>query len=149
MLLLLKENQVLLARKKRGFGKGKIVGVGGRQEPGETMLETAIRETQEEIGVTPTGPNEVARLEFRFPHKPSWSMRVYVFTTTAWQGEPRELDEVAPQWFAVDAIPYTEMWDDARYWLPELLAGKTLSASFVYDEALNVCQNAITLDDGF
>ena len=25
---------------------------------------------------------------------------------------------MSPQWFALDGIPYAEMWDDARSWLP-------------------------------
>ena len=69
---------------------------------------------QEEVNVTPLEPKEVARLGFHFPHKPSWSMKVYVFTATTWQGKPSESDEVAPQWFAKDAIPFEKMWDDAH-----------------------------------
>lgn len=144
LVLLLDDGKVLLAGKKRGFGKGKIVGIGGRQEASETILETAIREMQEEVGVTPLEPKEVARLEFLFPQKPSWSMVVHVFTATAWRGEPSESDEVAPQWFALDALPFDEMWDDARTWLPEVLAGKVLGASFIYGETLKVCQKTTT-----
>lgn len=51
--LLIKDDQVLLALKKRGFGEGKWNGVGGKVKDGETIEQTAIRETQEEIGVTP------------------------------------------------------------------------------------------------
>ena len=53
LLFLLKENQILLGMKKRGFGAGKYNGIGGKLEPDETVEQAMVRETQEEIGVTP------------------------------------------------------------------------------------------------
>jgi 8-oxo-dGTP pyrophosphatase MutT (NUDIX family) len=49
-----REGRLLLIRKKRGLGAGKFNGPGGRIEPGETPEAAAVRETQEELGVTPT-----------------------------------------------------------------------------------------------
>ena len=50
----IKENQILLAMKKRGFGAGWWNGYGGKPEPGmkETMEDVSIRETREETGGT-------------------------------------------------------------------------------------------------
>lgn len=53
LLFVVHDDQVLLIHKKRGLGAGNINGPGGRIEPGETPLAAAIRETQEEVGVTP------------------------------------------------------------------------------------------------
>jgi hypothetical protein len=39
---------------------------------------------------------------------------------------------MAPSWFRVHEIPYDEMWDDDRYWLPYVLAGKRVRATFTY-----------------
>ena len=39
--------------KKRGFGSGKYNGIGGKIEKGEIPDEAMIRETKEEIKVTP------------------------------------------------------------------------------------------------
>ena len=66
VLLLLKEDQILLAMKKRGFGVGKWNGVGGKPNPDEDIVSTAIRESQEEIGVTPLNPSKVA--VFKYSH---------------------------------------------------------------------------------
>ena len=53
LCLLKKDNSILLAMKKRGFGSGKYNGIGGKIEKGETPDEAMIRETKEEIKVTP------------------------------------------------------------------------------------------------
>ena len=43
LCLLKKDNRILLAMKKRGFGEGKYNGVGGKIENGETPEEAMIR----------------------------------------------------------------------------------------------------------
>ena len=53
LCLLKKDNSILLAMKKRGFGSRKYNGIGGKIEKGETPDEAMIRETKEEINVTP------------------------------------------------------------------------------------------------
>jgi 8-oxo-dGTP diphosphatase len=32
----------------------------------------------------------------------------------------------------VDALPLDEMWDDARYWLPKVLAGERVRVAAVF-----------------
>ena len=46
LCFVMRDGKILLIRKKRGLGAGKINGPGGRLEPGETALAAAIRETQ-------------------------------------------------------------------------------------------------------
>ncbi len=138
LCLLLQNNpatEVLLGYKKTGFGRDKYTGFGGKVEPGEQVAAAALRELAEESGVSvPAGADfELAAiLEFHFPHKPGWSQRVHVFTTHQWMGVPTESREMIPRWFAVDAIPYEQMWDDARYWLPRILKGETFRAEFIF-----------------
>ena len=45
-----KDNKVLLGEKKRGFAKGTLNGIGGKQDMGETIEQAMVRECQEEIG---------------------------------------------------------------------------------------------------
>jgi 8-oxo-dGTP pyrophosphatase MutT (NUDIX family) len=137
LCFLLREGDILLARKKRGFGIGKWNGVGGKPEPGETIEQTAIREAEEEIGVTPCGLRRVATLDFLFPQTPEyegWDQQVCVYVAADWTGEPIETEEVAPRWFARDAIPYEAMWADDLYWLPYLLRGIPVYGQFLYDD---------------
>ena len=131
LCFILKEGRILLIRKKRGLGAGKINGPGGKIEPGETALASAIRETQEEIGVTPIGVRQCGELQFQFVD--GYSLHCTVFTATDFTGDLIETDEATPFWAAQDAIPYQEMWADDEYWLPHLLAGRTFKGAFHFD----------------
>ena len=53
LLFVIQEGSVLLIRKKRGLGAGKINAPGGRLDPGESFPQCAIREVQEELLITP------------------------------------------------------------------------------------------------
>lgn len=134
ILFLRRDNQLLLAMKKRGFGVGKWNGVGGKVDPGETIEQAAIREAQEEIGVTPLNPKLMGKLRFFMPNDPSFEYYCHVYVTDTWQGEPVETEEMRPQWFGLDAIPYDEMWADDYLWLPLLLEGKLFEGRVVVDE---------------
>jgi 8-oxo-dGTP diphosphatase len=118
--------EVLLGLKKSGFGAGKWVGLGGHIEAGEKPVTAAVREVAEESGllVSADSLQHMASIEFRFPARPSWDQTADVFVTSVYQGEATESDEVAPRWFGEDALPLALMWDDAKYWLPRVLAGE-------------------------
>jgi 8-oxo-dGTP diphosphatase len=126
--------EVLLGHKRAGFGRGKIVGIGGHIEPGESPEEAAAREVKEEVDlhVTPDALAQVGYVAFRFPDRPAWDMDVSIFRCADWSGEPTESDEIRPEWFPVSALPFDRMWDDSKRWLPRVLAGERLRASFTY-----------------
>ena len=134
LVFALRAGQVLLGYKKRGLGAGKITGIGGKIEPGESIRNAAVRELHEEAGLAaePEALRPVAELDFRFPNKASWEMVVRAYVVTAWTGEPTECDEIAPVWTPLDALPYERMWDDGQYWLPGALRGAQARWLFVY-----------------
>jgi len=134
LLFLIKNNQILLAMKKRGFGQGRFNGVGGKPEGNENILETAIRETKEEINVTPKNIFQVATLDFYFQNKPEWNQQVLVFISHEWEGDPSESEEMKPQWFYTDQLPFEKMWPDDIFWLPLVLSGKKIQAEFTFGE---------------
>ncbi len=141
------EGRVLLMRKKRGIGAGKINAPGGKVDPGETPLAAAIRETEEEICVTPLEPALRGQLWFHFADGPT--LRCLIYLTAHFSGAPRETAEAIPQWYPTDALPYDEMWEDDRRWLPLLLAGKRfegtvqVNGEHVTSENIGVIDNEI------
>ena len=56
LMFILEGEEILLIRKLRGIGAGKVNGPGGKIDPGESPLEAAVRETREELHVTPIEP---------------------------------------------------------------------------------------------
>jgi 8-oxo-dGTP diphosphatase len=131
LVFVVRGGRVLLIRKKRGLGAGKINGPGGRLDPGEAPLAGAIREVQEELRVTPLGL--AWRGEHRFQFVDGYSIHVHVFVAGDCDGEPVETDEAVPHWVALDAIPWHEMWADDELWLPHVLAGRRVSGRFLFD----------------
>ena len=131
LLFIIKNGEILLIRKKRGLGAGKINGPGGRIDPGETELEGAIREVQEELCVTPS--DITACGEHRFQFVDGYSLHVYVFTARDYEGSPTETDEAIPIWTPVDAIPYDEMWADDVLWVPLMLRGEVFDGRYIFD----------------
>jgi 8-oxo-dGTP diphosphatase len=117
--------EVLLGLKRTGFGTGKIVGIGGHVEPGETDGEAAVREVFEETGISVDLEDleDAGAVHFVFPARPEWNMSTRLFTARAWQGEPTDSDEVLPEWFRTDTLPVERMWQDADHWLPVVLDG--------------------------
>ena len=119
--------------KKRGFGQGRWNGAGGKPQPGETIEQAAIRETAEEIGVTPISLKRMATLDFYFPHNHDNNQQVVVFLVEKWQGEPKETEEMKCQWFETNKLPLDSMWSSDSHWLPKVLKKVTLRAEFLYD----------------
>lgn len=120
---------VLLGTKKTGFGRGKVVGVGGHVEPGETALQAVCREVMEEISVVVEAADLIPAgiIDFVFPARPEWNMYTTVYLTRAWVGEPSESDEIAPEWFPVSKLPVERMWADAEHWLPAMISGQRIA----------------------
>jgi 8-oxo-dGTP diphosphatase len=132
LVFVIEEEQILLIRKKRGLGHGKVNGPGGKLDPGENAVECARRECREELGI------EVHDLECMGEHKfqfiDGYSIHCWVFRSFSYDGDPVETDEAIPMWTDIDKIPYEEMWEDDRMWLPMLLEGRRFSARWLFDD---------------
>lgn len=137
MCFLVDRKRVLLAMKKRGFGNGLWNGAGGKLNVGETVPVAVRREAFEELGIHITETDPVALLHFYFPDDPAkegWNQDVHVFLVKSWLGEPKESEEMRPQWFGKDALPFDIMWADDKYWLPRVLAGERIEGWFSFDD---------------
>jgi 8-oxo-dGTP diphosphatase len=131
LCFVMRDGQILLIHKKRGWGAGKINGPGGRLEPGETALQAAVRETQEELGVTPTGLEQIGVLHFQFLD--GYKLHVAVFAASGCEGVAIETPEAIPVWTDLDKIPYHDMWQDDPHWIPLLLKRSKFHGYFVFD----------------
>lgn len=131
LLFVLRRGELLLIRKKRGLGAGKINGPGGRIEPGESALEAAVREVWEEVRVRAVGTEEVGWLVYQFVD--GYSLSIRVFRAADCIGVPLETDEAIPIWTSVDRIPFEEMWADDPLWLPLLVRGGRFWGRFVFE----------------
>lgn len=129
------KNEVLLQKKRRGFGQGKLNGPGGKMDPGETKEECAKREIMEETGIKISQMEEKAYLEFIFPPgQEDSNNQTYVFVASKWEGEPEDKGEGELKWYKSSQLPLDKMWDDDQYWLPQVLAGVNIKMRFYFDE---------------
>jgi 8-oxo-dGTP diphosphatase len=135
--------RVLLGYKKTGFGKGKLLGIGGKVEEGESVAEAAIREVKEEVGIS-IGAGDLidcGKVEFQFPSKPAWDQDALLFRCETWQGAPAETSEIRPEWFKLDQIPFDKMWDDAKYWVPKLLENAKINIKVIFNDDLETVRS--------
>ena len=120
--------KILLGRKKRGFGKGTINSFGGKQDPGETIEEAMVRETREEVGITPTEYKQVAFIKFDANYKGERVfIDMYVYMVSKYTGKEMETEEMIPNWYDVNNIPYDDMLPDDRLWVPRVIKGENIA----------------------
>ena len=58
----------------------------------------------------------------------------HVYFVDNWNGEPKESEEMRPNWFKANELPYKDMWPDDIYWIPEVLKGNLLKATFQFGQ---------------
>jgi len=108
-LLLINNNQVLLSKRfNTGFMDGFYSLPAGHLDEGETLTAALIRESQEEIGITPINP-KLIQVVHRLP-KTSEDRNYldFFFLSTSWNGEinnlePEKCDSV--EWFDINSLP--------------------------------------------
>jgi 8-oxo-dGTP diphosphatase len=131
LCFIVKEGKVLLIHKKTGLGAGKINAPGGRIESGESAMEAAVRETEEETGLTPL--NLEQRVDLSFIFTDGYSLHGRVFFAEECRGEMTETPEADPFWCDLDEIPYEKMWEDDPLWIPRALDGEKLKGVFIFE----------------
>lgn len=115
---LIKDSQVLLLRVHYPDGHEIWNGVGGWIEEGETPEQGIIRELKEEIGV------DVKEEDLERGYETLWEKTPFTaFTTSKWQNEPKSGEEsiLEVKWFNFDEVPYDQMMEDNKKWLPKML----------------------------
>lgn len=112
--------------------EGKWNGLGGKFEPGETPEQCAIREIQEESGLTMLEPVMKGFISFpNFDGVNDWY--VFIFTSDKFTGELIESDEGNLEWIDDDKVLDLNLWAGDRIFLKWLDDKGFFSAEFVYN----------------
>lgn len=143
LLFVVRDDRILLIHKKRGLGAGKVNGPGGRLAAGEDPLAGALREVREEVGVTVENVEQMGELSFQFTD--GHSIHCHVFRAHNLVGLPQVTDEATPFWVPLDEIPYEDMWDDDRLWLPLMLQGRRFRGRVLFDGERMVGHEIVTV----
>lgn len=123
--------RVLLQRKAPGrFGGGYWNAPGGKIADGETAAAAARREVLEETGLTVHDLRDHGTVTFYLDAIEEPDIIVHVFTAEGFEGALQPSQEGPLDWFLEDRLPYDEMWEDDRLWLPHVLAGRRVRGWF-------------------
>lgn len=101
-VIVVKDGKILCGKRHNDTGYGLLCGPGGHVEHGETAEQAAIRETQEEFGIT---PKNIIQLGYG-PKEPETGIAPAIFLCTEYDGEPEcdDLEMVAPQFLSLDEL---------------------------------------------
>ena len=130
---ILEGNKLLLGMKKRGFGAGRWNGFGGKVHEGESIEEGMKREFEEECGVKVIKSEQFGKINFEFRGKPE-ILEVHFYRALEYTGTPVESEEMRPEWFDTNKIPFESMWSDDPHWMPLFLKGKKFMGHILFDE---------------
>ncbi|KIO28846.1 hypothetical protein M407DRAFT_242800 [Tulasnella calospora MUT 4182] len=152
--------KVLLGLKKRGLGCGFYNGFGGKVNPGETPADAALRELQEEAGIS-SNLAHAGTLLFTSAADPKLH-HIEIYRGDDWSGEITESEEMRPEWFRVPSyarsgviptsaikewsdvpgedglrtVPFGQMWADDRFWFHLLVAKRPFIGRVDFGEPL-------------
>ena len=130
------ENRLLLGLKKYGFGSNKYNGFGGKVEVNEEIESAAMRELEEECGLIGSKNDliKVGIILFEFnQHQIVMEVHIFMIDLTNTSGSINESEEMKPQWFKLDEIPFHQMWTDDKFWFPFMFDRKLFQGHFLYE----------------
>jgi 8-oxo-dGTP diphosphatase len=132
VLIIERDHLLLMKKAPRRLGEGKWKALSGKLLPCETPIEGAMRETYEESGIQVTQLEPRGKLCYFFEgRREKWI--VHLFSSRSFEGELRSSDEGVVRWFSLDELPYDEMWEDDRHWLPHVIEGKKVAGAFYFN----------------
>lgn len=103
--------------------------------PGETIIQTALRELEEEAGIVRTEGQieKIGVLHFFRDAHPERNQDVHIFRGF-YDGEFVETEEMKPQRRDTDKLPFDQMREDDVIRMPKLVAGEHMDIDFYFDK---------------
>jgi 8-oxo-dGTP diphosphatase len=136
LALIKQDGKVLLGEKKKGeIGTGILSGPGGKLDAGETLIECVIRETFEEYGIQLLKEDirQIARITFYASGEPDFD--VHIYHAGRFEGVLMETPDVkTPEWFPLETLPLSRMYDGDRHWFEKALGSEPFCANVYYKE---------------
>lgn len=109
------EESVLLIRysKQKGSWAGKLNGIGGHIQPGETILQSAKREIREEIGLGINGLQLCGTVLIDIADNPGVGLYIFAVDLDREPGERLTASEEGmPVWVPLSDLPGSELMED-------------------------------------
>jgi 8-oxo-dGTP diphosphatase len=136
----IRDDRVLLMKRRKEPNLGLWVGLGGKIEPDESPYECAERELYEEAGLS------AFQLRFRgliteVSPRPDWHWMLFVYTVTDFIGEVISDDrEGRLGWWSLDEAQRLPIPQADAVFFPRVtdLSGPFYHAKYVYDNNLNL-----------
>ncbi len=139
--------EILLGRKKRGFGKDFYNGFGGKKEENETFEDCVKRELKEETNLECEELILRGKLFFSFDDPEIPFIKGWVYEIQKFKGFLKETEEMFPHWFIIPArvdlsninifnrsLPFESMWEDDSFWFPYFINQNFFYAKFHLDK---------------
>ena len=105
-------------KKKNDVNEGKWIGVGGKLEDGESMVQAMKREIEEETGLLVSDYSYYGKIDFLNDAYPP--ERMYLFKVSGFSGALKECDEGDLAWVKKEDVLKLPLWDGDKTFLPLL-----------------------------
>ena len=109
--------------------------VGGKPEKGESLLDTIVREIEEEINTKVKTIKQVGSEYAHFTN--GFSITLHIFFANGLISEPQETDVAKPHLFPITDIPYHKLWRADECFLPFIFEDRKFHSFSVYDGETN------------
>jgi 8-oxo-dGTP pyrophosphatase MutT (NUDIX family) len=131
--------------------KGQIALPGGTREDGEALVQTALRETREELGVPPEGTEVIGRLSALYTPPSNYCIHPFVAyrpNAPTFRRDPVEVAEVLEVSLALLLNPSTqkvEFWSDPRFESPRRVPFFDIRGQVVWGATAMILSEFVTL----
>lgn len=123
LCLITSKNKVLLFLIEYTPIDRKWTGIGGFVNDGETYENALLREVQEESAIVISKEDIHKAAELRLDE-----LMMHVYTTDKWRGDlvARDPSIKDIKWFDLDGLPYDQMFECSKEWMPRVLNGEKI-----------------------